>query len=516
MYIQPNTTIRIIKNCPLDIDYANTIYFTSVAQQTSFFQNTLDGYTLQINTYQRVEKGKMRVQMNAEALYNCNYLAFQNASFGNKWFYAFITGVEYINNVTSEISYVLDIMQTWHFNYVMMDCFVEREHSITDEIGDNLVDEKLDTGEYISEIPFSPAAFASNKIVIWATFDDNYADSYGTEFQFGNAYYFSGLTPKTFNLNSAGITEAIDWISHINPIKLNGLVSANIVPAISFEASSSPLCDTNFSKNTTLMRSDGTAVKNKKCLTYPYNFVYVTNNQGGNAIYRYEFFETADCQFKLVGDVSTNPTVFMYPRYYKGVTSNFDEKISLTGFPQVGFNVDAYKAWLAQNASSIAVNGMTAGIAGEAMLAGTASLVPPAAFAGAVYSLAKTAVSGTIHSFMPPQAKGSQGYNALIAAGKMELSIYKKHITPEFATIIDDYFSMFGYATNKVKRPNRNARPEWNYVKTIGCKIDPDSTAGLPADDAKAIEDVYNKGITFWNNPAHIGNYSYNNSPVTP
>ena len=99
MYIQPNTTIRIIKNCPLDIDYANTIYFTSVSQQTSFFLNTLDGYTLQNNTYQRVDKGKMRVQMNAEALYNCNYLAFQNASFGSKWFYAFITGVEYINNV---------------------------------------------------------------------------------------------------------------------------------------------------------------------------------------------------------------------------------------------------------------------------------------------------------------------------------------------------------------------------------------------------------------------------------
>ena len=32
---------------------------------------------------------------------------------------------------------------------------------------------------------------------------------------------------------------------------------------------------------------------------------------------------------------------------------------------------------------------------------------------------------------------------------------------PEFARIIDDYFNMFGYATHRVKTPNRDGRPHW-------------------------------------------------------
>lgn len=536
MYIVPNTTIKLIRNCPLDKSYQDTIYFTSVQQQTTFFVNTLEGITLQNNSYQRVNRGVMRVAVNAEQLYNCNYLAFQNASFGNKWFYAFITKVEYVNNVTSEVYYELDVLQTWHFDYVLMQCFVEREHSVTDSIGDNIVDEQLATGEYISEIPFSPAIFTSNKLVIWATFttdeNGNYIDNYGEGFNFGSNYYFSGLTPNIFPLTVNGIDDALAWIENIPPLKLSGLVSANIVPSLAFEAITSPLTETNFSKNTSLMRNDGTAVKNKKCLIYPYNFIYVTNNQGGSAVYRYEFFSSADCEFKLLADVSSNPTVFMYPRYYKGVPSNFDEKVSLNGYPQIAFNVDSYKAWLAQSASNLAVNGLTAGMAHEgymnaqqatqmAVSSGGAVIgamagaegVMLGAGVGAILALATAAVSGTVHSFMPPQSKGNQGANALFAAGKMELSIYKKHITPEFATIIDDYFSMFGYATKKVKVPNRNARPEWSYVKTIGCKIDPNYPAGLPSDDAEKIESIYNNGVRFWTNPAHIGNYSYDNSP---
>ena len=99
MYILPNTKIRLIKNCPLDKSQENTIYFTSEAAQQTYFLATLNGFLFEQNTYQRVNKNSLRVQMNAEALYNCNYLAFQNTSFGAKWFYAFIDKIEYINNI---------------------------------------------------------------------------------------------------------------------------------------------------------------------------------------------------------------------------------------------------------------------------------------------------------------------------------------------------------------------------------------------------------------------------------
>lgn len=542
MYILPNTKIRLIKNCPLDKNYENTIYFTSLAAQTTYFTSTLTGMLFNANSYQRVNKGTLRVAVNAEGIYNYNYLAFQNTSFGDRWFYAFITNIEYINNVTSEITYEIDLLQTWHFSYELEQCFVEREHSVTDAIGDNLVQEKFDTGEYISDDLIQPSQLsgnASRKLCFWATFyyqdeDHKYVDGGGELFNQGHGYYYSGLSPTTFPMTDSGLEDAQDWLSGIHANKINGLVSACIIPAISENADTS-VNDVTVTKKTTLLRSDGTNVKNNKCLTYPFNFLYVSNNQGKSAIYRYEFFSTNSCVLHLFSEKSCNPTVLLYPLNYKGLSVNFDERIDFSGYPQVAMSIDSYKAWLAQSASSVGINAMSFGMgivdyqlanmATKTAVASGATTIP--AMAGMemaslgaatipLVALAGLAVSGTIHSTFAPQTRGSQGTNVLLGLDRLNFSIIHKHITPEFATIIDDFFTMYGYATNKVKVPNRNARPEWSYVKTVGCKINGIASGfgGVPADDAERIENIYNNGVRFWTNPAHIGNYSYNNAPT--
>ena len=85
----------------------------------------------------------------------------------------------------------------------------------------------------------------------------------------------------------------------------------------------------------------------------------------------------------------------------------------------------------------------------------------------------------------------------------------KKAITREFAVKIDDYFNRYGYQTNNVKVPNRNSRPHWNYVKTVGCSI----KGSIPADDKSLICRIYDNGITFWKNGSEVGDYSLDNSP---
>lgn len=145
MYIEPNTIIRILKNVPLDNTYDHTIKFASLsAQQTYFSSSGVVKYTLNNQSYQRVKRGIMRIEVKAEDLYDCNYLAFQNTSFGTKWFYAFITSVEYVNNVTSEITFELDDYQTYQFDITVGSCFVEREHVTNDAIGANTVAEPID------------------------------------------------------------------------------------------------------------------------------------------------------------------------------------------------------------------------------------------------------------------------------------------------------------------------------------------------------------------------------------
>ena len=76
--------------------------------------------------------------------------------------------------------------------------------------------------------------------------------------------------------------------------------------------------------------------------------------------------------------------------------------------------------------------------------------------------------------------------------------------------MLDSYFDMFGYAVKQHGVPNMNARPNWTFVKTIGCSVG----GNIPADDASKIEDIFNRGIRFWKNHNNIGNYSLNNAPA--
>ena len=150
MYISPNTTVRLLHNVPLDPTYDHTIYFDSQAKQTNYFiSKQKRAFTK--NTYQRHTRDTMKVGVLADEIFDCNYMMFQNTAYGNKWFYAFITSIEYVNNVTSIVTYQIDVLQSWLFEFTLGQCFVERQHSESDGYFENLVQENLDLGDYTVE-----------------------------------------------------------------------------------------------------------------------------------------------------------------------------------------------------------------------------------------------------------------------------------------------------------------------------------------------------------------------------
>jgi hypothetical protein len=83
-------------------------------------------------------------------------------------------------------------------------------------------------------------------------------------------------------------------------------------------------------------------------------------------------------------------------------------------------------------------------------------------------------------------------------------------VRAEVARTIDDFFTMFGYKVNRVKVPNVTGRRNWNYVKTIGCYIDGD----IPQGDMQEIKNMFDRGVTFWHNPATFADYSQNNDII--
>lgn len=512
MYIAPNSTIKILRNVNLDNTYQHTIHFNSTPEQTSYFSE-LSKYSLTNYTYQRKER-ILRVGILADNLYDCNYIMFQNTSFGNKWFYAFITNVEYVNNEASNITFELDVMQSWYFNYTVRPSFIEREHSTTDNVGDNLIPDDLELGEYISDDFDGTNLLGQKSIVVAATFDKNLDENAGGMY----SGIYSGLFYNVFE-NYADVNNFINEATNAN--KSSGIVSVFMMPKNMVANIGDPvkIFDVNKAKKVA-GQIDGYTPKNKKLYTYPYNFLYVTNLNGVGVPYPYEYFTDPDnCTFGLSGDMSCNPQIVLYPTNYKGVPANYNEKMILDGFPQCSYNTDSFKAWLAQSGVSqlVSLAGGGAGVAGgfakagATVAAGGAALtvagLPIAAVAG-VAAIAGVIAGVIQHATLPMQAQNSQGNSAMTALGLKDFAFMHMHITNQFAKIIDEYWSVYGYPSHRVKLPNFSARPHWNYIKTVDVNI----VGSVPADDLAKIKSCYNNGITFWKDGSQVGNYSLDNS----
>lgn len=547
MYIEPNSKFVLLKKCPLDNSYTHTIWFRDADAQYDYFYG-LRKYVFTDQSYQRWKRGVMRVEVATENVYDCNYLMFQNTAYGNKWFYAFITGVEYVNNKTTEISYQIDVMQTWYFDYEMKHCFVEREHSRTDVIGENLVPENLETGEMVIKEDGHFDVFKNMSIVISATFDSTYNDKLGANY----GGMFSGTIFHTFPNTADGIQSAINFIDGATG-KSDGIMSMFLMPTeFIHNTDASILANAvQYDMAKPYDNIDGYTPRNKKLFTYPYNYLYLSNQQGNTGELRYEFFVSPPDDYTrnkyrliLQGDYSATPSIMLAPCFYKGSKStginggglNYDENLFLTNMPQLSFATDTYKAWYAQHENSMLLNatfGATSSIYSlfGANTSGSSDLgVMSDADVGLMQSNYVIRYGATFNSIlkaiganegakadvknMPNKLHGQTSNNLLAAINKFGFYWAEKNITKQFAEKIDQFFDMYGYATHNVKVPNVRSkvnefpRPQWCYTKTIGCEL----VGAMPVDDLNAIISIFDKGITFWKNGENVGNYSLDNS----
>lgn len=533
MYIEPNTNIKILRNVPLENTYDHTLYFANASEQYTYFASML--YKNCTNyIYQRVNKGKMRIEGKADNYYNCNYLMFQNTNFGTKWFYAFITSVEYVNNETTEITFEIDVIQTWLFDAHVEECFVERQHSLSDAIGDNIVPETLDCGEYIFN-DYEPLlhytdpqsgfiyTMGNKMLVVIAIVDvDHNSDGKVYDGVYGSASLYAYDTDDV-----QGINAKIDEYRQ----KPEAIISMYMMPKIFLptlgdvpdEPHKIPAHSDGWkqvvrpipvNKNMTL---DGYTPKNGKMYTYPYNFYNVDNSNGQSLALRYEFFHDLHPEVEVNCTITQPVVATCRPTGYKGLpaydplagtTSLNTETIQISNFPMCSWNVDAYQAWIAQNSIPIVLNTVAQGA--QTGIAATYSAHPKGTIAaGAVGITANLLSEFYTASIQADISKGNfnnGGVNS--ACGKQQFYGGRCSVSYQYAKMIDDYFTMYGYAVKSIARLNTHGRPHWNYVKTVGCVL----SGSVPSDDTKKITSIYDRGITFWRHANEVGNYSLDNS----
>lgn len=500
---------------PLENNYKNTLYFANASAQQSYFQSKIiTSYSYTDFSYQRKDQ-IIRVPAHYDNIYKCNYVMYQNSAYNNKWFYAFVTDLEYINDGRTDLHIETDVLQTWLFDYTVKSSFVEREHVSNDSVGIHTVPENVELGEYISNGFVRDNELGDFVYVVqvteWVSGDKPLATNFGGVYAPGGAYICT--TPSQVvniiqALDNAGKGEAVTNVYTV-PAK----VVNNTSGALQYSGQNSPVTyDVEIDKQTTL---NGYTPRNKKLLTYPYNYLVLDNNNGSSNILQYENFSTANCVFEVAGVPTVGGSIKCVPKDYKGETRFQQEGLMAGKFPTCGWVNDVYTNWLTQNAVNIGVGIATSAVeivGGVGLMAtGAGGIAGAGAIASGATGIANSVGQIYQHSLMPNSSKGNiNGGDINTCYNMNKFYFIKMSIKSEYAQIIDKYFDMYGYKVNMVKVPNKNHRSNYWYTKTINVNI----VGDIPQKDMQKIKNCYDNGITFWKNASNIEDYSVSNNIV--
>lgn len=574
--IAPNSDVILLK-VPLEIDEANQLTFANTTAQYNYFNGLTGKKVLDNYTYVRRD-GTIRVGELIDNLYGYNYVMYKNTSHGNKWFYAFITGLEYLNDSVTAIKIKTDVWQTWFSQITLMPVLVDREHVSDDTVGLHTYPEGLELGEMKCNdtvINFGGVGGTGNSdyvVVVEVSQVENDGDdatlsynwvsgSHSTTPSLNNIYrgtiplvlgLVSGAGNTPYSITSlydkAGLSGSIiniymlpkDLVGTYNQINLT--VTPNGGTPYSFNGAVVPASKTGtytIGSTQTFTRPsklDNYTPKNNKMFTYPFCYFNISNNAGVCQPFRYEDFGST-VSFVVEGTFGVSGNTKAIPQNYLNVSASenaLDYSINGPKYPVCSWNTDSYTNWLTQNSVNMeresgmaALSGLGAGIGASlgmlGMMTATGGLI--GAGAGAL-AVGAGAVAGSI----PVINTALDQMKAKTTANMTPDQVGGNTNAGDF--LWAKYRSPFTYMSMSVKA--EYAKICDDFLSMYGYKVNtvkvPNVTGrtnwnyvktigsyikgDIPQDDLQEIKTMFDNGITFWHNALTFGDYSQSNSIV--
>lgn len=588
-YVAPNSTVKLLAGVPIDTDYNHTLWFANVNAQTTYF-NSKAIRSFSAVSYVRKGRGYIKLECPADQLYACNYMMYQNTSYSNKWFYAFCS-VEYISDTTCAVTFQIDLLQTWLFEMQLEQCFIERQHSTVDYPGSNLVPEGLETGDYVYEDNDYDWChmFTTYDIIVLTSFRAVYSNNQWQFIDSQGAYawgIYTGLNLRLFrSVETQATVDSLNsfFSAIVSSGKSDGVLAIIMIPHEALQDDGSgELVPAQLSHTIPKITALDTYYypRNKKLLTYPYCFIEGQNCEGATAVFPQEYFGGQNpnlCQFMITYGISAAPVALCIPINYKGSEYNYPEGLFINNFTQCSYNIDLFKAYLAQSLTVRILNQATDEIAptvntgasdlshvwnnlGKPLVSGNLDapttgyqqkeVIPQNAFsnlsASTVRSDAFPAIAlGATASPIIGSVTGINSFG-IGHAGQLASNIYDsmkelyaKAIQPahNVGSNTPDYFT-----ANRLKGFwffHRTIRTEFaekidKYFDMFGYAVHnvavPNiharerwtyiKTVGaqvagnIPREAVSLIQNVLNSGITFWADTAHFGDYTQTNNII--
>ena len=398
MAIQPDTDLYLLK-CPLESDQRNQLTFSTRTAQNNYFKS-LPKVLLENYSYQRKDN-YIRVPQHIDDIIGYNYVMYQNKNYTNRWFYAFITHMEYVNDQCTNVYIKTDVYQTWSMDISVKASYIEREHVNDDTVGANTIPEGLDTGEYICNDVLDFIYGDPDTVSLPAGAGDFMVCAQVTTLKFNDTTY---LEPPRYNIVNS-IPQGCNVIAwplasglgalytltgmYDSAGKGEGIVSMFIVPkditpswhlyvghgSLSGNDQYYMPADT---KNATVISGrdglghtldslqvpinstlNGYTPKNNKLKVAPYNYFTISNNNGTDIEFYYEDFSGTP-EFYVQGSFEQGCDIAMVPENSKRTIGNgkgtgWTEGITAGRLPQVSWLSDYYLNWQAKNGKNIAI-----------------------------------------------------------------------------------------------------------------------------------------------------------------
>lgn len=535
-YVQPSGNIKLYRGVPLSPDHADVLYITSEEQALNYLYNYSAREFTQ-ESYTRGETGVLKIKETADALLLYNYLSWSNnwPNGQKKYFFAFITSVNYINNNCTAVEFIVDNYMTWFPHLQLGQCFVEREIPASDKIGEHTIDEGIETGDLIVSF-HTTYDFGEDLYYLFQASTDLHGQPH-TRIVNGFA---CPLYMFTEPVGTTDLEQIVNYYHGYNPEQdpqentnnPDNMISINIIPKFLADqvGTSSGISEDvyHFARE---MELDNYVPRNKKLFCYPYSRICVSNNSGTVTEYRWELFTDPQdpiVEFDIIGTTMGNPSILCYPEDYDRVDEKYDNAIAMTNFPPIPWINDTYKAFIAQNKANIVSTVLgtvmgTAGAAGTtvsngfktakeaggvaANIGGTLGVI--GSMASPVQNVLGILAEQKAHQFAPDSvANLAQSDMIMLLAKRMRFDFYNVTLKREMAKSIDEFFDAFGYACRRVKVPDIHARQSWSYVKTAGCIL----KGSAPADAKADIIKMFDNGIRVWTSPLIIGDFTQPNT----
>lgn len=549
--ISPQGTVWL-GHVPWDSSYRH-VYYEGMVDKS----NILSAYmTLQTNNYTYIrEDTNIRVPYNADSIYGINYCMYQN---DGMWFCAFVNTITYVNNGTSLLNLEEDVWHTWGGSIDWKTCFIAREHVSQDNLGQwrapepAMELESVVLSEYrFNNVYFDTVIVGTNALPHLKDGSNTYFSSHveddfdGSDAVSGGMYgaIYSGTKYYGFDSGSTGALS--NFLNNLNMCGAADSVACMfMVPSATVTISGFEVTGVANPESMTITAPQTVggnyAPRNKKCLTYPYAFMTITDHNGGELDFKYEDCDTwGNLTIDFLDPVDPCGALYMRPRGYQGNSIDYSRVMPLGNHPQCSWVYSAYQNWAAQNAQSLQTkhqlnvgNAIIGGLmlaagavifatgfgapAGGALGAAGLSTAEAAGAGLALSGLAKGASSAAsmmeqqaqidAESKKPNQTVGASTSNGLQGIAMNSGGYRFTGLQLSSARRLDWFFDMYGYQIDQLRLPNITSRPSWNYLKTVGACMG----GNIPADRLAAINQCLDSGITFWHT-TDVGNYGQNN-----